>query len=95
MIINKEKKLLLSYLLKQYKQSLKESTGCDCNIFKAKDGRWYLQLQTGRGSEEYSYYGPFSDDDAADRYLSKNFANPGGLGIDESGTRDVPKKFRK
>jgi hypothetical protein len=40
--MNIRKKKQLISLLVEYKQSLTESSGCDCNIFKAKDGKWYL-----------------------------------------------------
>lgn len=68
------------------------STGLNCEIIKANDGRWYLGLEDDWSRGEMHWHGPFSSMEQADRYLSKNFANPGGFMVDESGTEDPPSR---
>lgn len=74
---------------------LVESTGQPCEFMKASDGKWYLGLGEETGDGEYEgetiWYGPFPSEEATDRYLSKNFANPGGMMVDDSGKRQPPK----
>lgn len=73
---------------------LRESTMRHCDFYLASDGKWYMEL----ADEEYgewedaTTYGPFPSEEAVDRYLSANFSNPGGMGIDDSGSREPPTK---
>ncbi len=71
---------------------LRESVSRHCEIWKASNGRWYLNLAPDEHGEhkDSDTYGPFSSSQAADDYLSRNFSNPGGLGIDDSGTAPPP-----
>ena len=69
------------------------STSRRCDIYKAKDGKWYMFL----GNYEYAWdiedctaYGPFADEEAAIKELD-NHSNPGGWVTDKSGTREAPK----
>lgn len=65
-----------------------------CSIYKAKDGNWYMDL----ADEEYgehedsTTYGPFSSEEAAEKYLDNNHSNPGGYSSNGSGTKEVPQK---
>ena len=70
------------------------SVSRECCIYKATDDKWYLLL----GDFEYAYdeedcttYGPFVSEEKADRFLSNNFSNPGGLDVDDSGESEPPK----
>ena len=69
-----------------------ESMSRYCDIYKASDGKWYMDL----ANEEYgeyddcTSYGPFSSEEAADKYLSDNHSNPGGGWVDDSGDREPP-----
>lgn len=78
--------------LKLMNESLNESMSRYCDIYKTNDGKWYMDL----ANEEYgewddcTTYGPFNSEEAADRYLSDNHSNPGGMGVDDSGDREVP-----
>lgn len=65
-----------------------------CAMFKATDGKWYLEL----GTHEYHYdeerepfqrFGPFDSQDGADRELYRH-SNPGALTIDDSGESAPP-----
>ena len=81
------------------------STGLDCQFYKARDGKWYMDLEQesnnysddddddgyGDSYPDYNTYGPFSSLKEAQRYLDKNFANPGGWGEDPSGRHPTPK----
>ena len=73
-------------------ESLNESMSRYCDIYKTNDGKWYMDL----AHEEYgewddaTTYGPFNSEEAADKYLSDNHSNPGGMGVDDSGDREVP-----
>lgn len=79
---------------KLVKESLNESVSRYCDIYKTQDGKWYMDL----ANEEYgeyddcTTYGPFSSEDAADKYLRDNHSNPGGGWVDDSGERPVPKE---
>jgi GNAT superfamily N-acetyltransferase len=64
-----------------------------CEIYKAMNGKWYLEL-ADREYEEYdkaTTYGPFDSQESADKYLDR-FSNPGGMGISDSGRHPVPNK---
>jgi len=73
---------------------LNESTARHAFIYKAKNKKWYLEL----GDQEYAErhqsttYGPFDSEEAADKEISDYHSNPGGMTIDRSGKRPVPKK---
>lgn len=63
-----------------------------CGIYKATSGKWYLELapqEYGQIHDAYCY-GPFRSEAEADKYLHRNFSNPGGCEIDDSGTRTEP-----
>jgi hypothetical protein len=77
----------------------KASTNTDCQFYKATDGKWYMDLEDYDEDEDgeqiegdYTSYGPFSSFKAAEKYLSQNFANPGGYMEDDSGRRKPPRK---
>jgi hypothetical protein len=74
-------------------ESLHESMSRHCEIYKAKNGKWYLDLAPKEDGErqDADTYGPFPSENAADKYLDR-FSNPGSLNIDDSGDRPVPKK---
>jgi len=64
-----------------------------CDFYLATDGSWYCRL----GNYEYAYedhqcteYGPFTSEDAADKYVRDNFSNPGGSCTDDSGKAEPP-----
>lgn len=63
-----------------------------CEIFKARNGNWYMFLT----DREYDYdqsnataYGPFPSKEDAHEYLDR-FANPGGMTYDNRGVEPVP-----
>ena len=68
-----------------------ESTERHCDMYKATDGKWYVELAAHEYGDhsEADTYGPFVDQAACVRHLD-NFSNPGGWGEDDSGTRPVP-----
>jgi len=68
-----------------------ESMQRHCDMYKAANGKWYLELaaQEYGDQSEANTYGPFADQEACIDYLD-NFSNPGGWGEDDSGTRPVP-----
>jgi len=77
----------------KFKDYIKESMQRYCNIYKAKNKKWYLELADQEYGEYYdaTTYGPFNSMENAEDYLD-NFSNPGGLGIDDSGDTPTPKK---
>jgi len=48
------------------------STNTECIFIQDKKGDWYLMLQ------DEGLFGPFKSEEETDKYLSNNFANPGG-----------------
>lgn len=70
------------------------SSSRHCEFYKAQDGRWYMELASREYGDERdaTTYGPFPTQDAAERYLSDNFSNPGGWYEDDSGDKPVPKR---
>jgi hypothetical protein len=63
-----------------------------CYIWKATDGKWYLEL----GNFEHAYeskdctrYGPFRSESAATTALEE-FSNPGSIHVDASGKVPPP-----
>ena len=74
-------------------EDVNESVSRYCSIYKAKNKKWYLELAPHEYGEyeDADTYGPFDSEDEADGFLS-GFANPGGLSIDKSGKKPVPKK---
>lgn len=77
---------------KLVKESLNESMSRYSAIWLANNEKWYLDLAPNEYGEEEDAdtYGPFSSEDAADKYLSDNFSNPGGGWVDDSGEKDPP-----
>jgi hypothetical protein len=73
---------------------LNESLQRYCHIYKAKNGKWYLELANREyaGREDATTYGPFNSMEDADKEISDWHSNPGGLSIDKSGKKPVPKK---
>lgn len=61
------------------------STGQDCYFEEIKPNEWYLFLEGEPGAfimpPEYESYGPFKTFTQADKYLTNNFANPGGFAV--------------
>jgi hypothetical protein len=61
------------------------STGCNCLFFESKDNKWYYVLEHYNApknswdwTEHADVVGPFNSEDAADKHLHANNANPGG-----------------
>lgn len=61
------------------------STGLSCDFIEVEPNKWYYLLEHGDAPKnawdwrEYATaYGPFSSQEAADKHLSDNHANPGG-----------------
>lgn len=74
------------------------STPRGCDIILADNGQWYLGINDIEGEysdEDKSWYGGFLSEERAEKYLNDNFSNPGGWGVDDSGTRPNPKKYPK
>lgn len=71
-----------------------ESMSRYCGIYKAVNGKYYLELAPDEYGEADTAitYGPFSSADAADDYLSRNFSNPGSVWTDHKGNAPVPTK---
>ena len=71
-----------------------ESVSRYCSIYKAKNGKWYLELANREYGDEddASTYGPFNSEKQLESYLRGNFSNPGGSDTDRSGKRPVPKR---
>lgn len=69
------------------------STVRHCEIYKATDGKWYLELAPHEYGEyeDADTYGPFDTEDDLQKYLD-HFSNPGGYGYDDSGKHKVPTK---
>jgi hypothetical protein len=64
----------------------------------ATDGKWYMSLESYEEDEDgeqvegdMTDYGPFPSFEAAERFLEKNFANPGGYSTDDSGRQKPPR----
>lgn len=78
-------------LIKEY---LNESLSRYCDFYKAKDGKWYMDLANNEYGEydDCTTYGPFNSLEKADEYLHNNHSNPGGAWEDDSGKREVPTK---
>jgi hypothetical protein len=72
---------------------LVESLQRYCHIYKAKNKKWYVELADREhgGRMDSTTYGPFNSFDEADDELNYH-SNPGGLTIDKSGKKPVPKK---
>jgi len=73
---------------------LRASMSRHCEFYKAKNGKWYMDLAPNEYGDyrDANTYGPFQSLDAAEKYLSSNFSNPGADDVDESGDRPVPVK---
>ena len=72
---------------------LTESMSRYCEIYLAKNKKWYLELANNEYGEREDAvtYGPFKSEAAAEDYID-NFSNPGGWGTDDSGLTATPKK---
>jgi hypothetical protein len=70
---------------------LNESVSRYSGIWKASNGRWYLDLADNEHGEyeDATTYGPFMSEDEAEDHLS-GFSNPGGTDYDDSGTQSPP-----
>lgn len=73
---------------------IKASSSRHCAIYKTSDGKWYMELAADEYGEESDAdcYGPFSSENAAEKYLDDNFSNPGGIHTDSSGKEPPPTK---
>ncbi len=92
-LVSMIEKILGERQKRKFFSGLNESMERYCAIYKAKDGKWYMDLAQDE-YEDYdraTTYGPFPSEDAAEKYLD-NFSNPGGWTSDDSGKRPVPKK---
>ncbi len=76
----------------KFKEYIRESMQRHMALYKAKNGKWYLELAANEYGEQHEadLYGPFATEKAADAYLN-NFSNPGGGGYDDGGKQPVPK----
>jgi len=61
------------------------STNSECDFFQWNEGEWYYLLEDYNAPknawdwrEHASCYGPFKSEEAAEKHLSDNHANPGG-----------------
>jgi hypothetical protein len=80
-------------LLKKIDLFLNESMSRYCMFYKAKNGKWYMELASDEYGEheDATTYGPFNNEKEAEDYLD-NFSNPGAWFSDKSGKQPVPKK---
>jgi hypothetical protein len=74
------------------------STNTERDFYKASDGKWYVDNEDYDEDEDgeqiegdTTSYGPFPSFEAADKYMSRNFANSGGYGEDDSGRQRPPR----
>jgi len=71
---------------------LVSSVSRHCDLYKARNGKWYMNL----GEEEHDEYrdsrtyGPFDSQEETDEFLSAYFSNPGSSEVDDSGKQPVP-----
>lgn len=77
----------------QQKRYRQESVSRFCEIWLDNKGQWWLDLANREYGDEddATTYGPFRTEDDADDYI-RNFSNPGGLSVDDSGRRPPPKR---
>ena len=75
------------------------STNTEREFYKATDGNWYVDNEEYNEDEDgeqiegdIDSYGPFPSENAAEKYMSRNFANSGGSWTDTSGRRKTPRK---
>ena len=56
------------------------STGADCYFIEEAPGRWFYEIQRYPYGEtdEFDRHGPFKSEEAAEKHLHANYANPGG-----------------
>jgi hypothetical protein len=78
--------------LVQEGRTLLESSMRHMLIYKARNGKWYLELaQREHGErEDADLYGPFTSKSGAEQQLEK-YANPGYRDYDTSGKKPIPK----
>jgi hypothetical protein len=77
----------------KFEKYITESMQRHCEIYKAKNKKWYIEIGTREYADERDSltYGPFKSEKDAYGELEYH-SNPGGYGVDESGRRPVPKK---
>jgi hypothetical protein len=77
----------------KFKKYITESLQRHCEIYKAKNKKWYIEIGTREYADQRDSitYGPFKSEKEADGELQYH-SNPGGLSVDDSGRRPVPKK---
>jgi len=86
----------------EYFPNKKASTNTERDFYKATDGNWYVDNEDYNEDEDgeqiegdMTSYGPFPSFEAADKYMSRNFANSGGYGEDDSGRMKPPRRPTK
>lgn len=57
------------------------STGAECNFYEEAHGKWFYEISECDCNDPTTK-GPFTSFRAAERHLSRNYANPGGYGVD-------------
>lgn len=78
----------------------KQASKCrHCFIYKAQDGKWYMELAEKEYGDHYdaTTYGPFDSEEeivgsAGGKCELDHHSNPGGWNTDDSGTAPVPSK---
>ena len=61
-----------------------------CEIYKARDGQYYIRLEKAERSETFEFYGPFQASKLALEYLQHSHSVGIDFYLDESGRRSVP-----
>lgn len=76
------------------RKSINESVSRYCEIYKTRDGRWYMDVANDEHGDEddATTYGPFWSEEKAEKFLDDELSNPGGFAVDDSGKRQVPRK---
>lgn len=68
-----------------------------CQIFKATDNQFYMQLgnfEYAEDPQDCTTYGPTKTADEMEKFLFDNFSNPGSISFDDSGTIPTPKNAK-
>jgi hypothetical protein len=81
----------LKFLRQQRRSAKQASSPRYCRIWKAANGRWYLDLANNDYGDQNDAvtYGPFHSVSETERFLD-GFSNPGGWSTDDSGRRPPP-----
>jgi hypothetical protein len=79
--------------MKTFEQYLNESSPRYCNIYLARDKRWYMDLSEKEYGEykDATTYGPFNSEDEVHQFLDR-FANLESFSSDASGREPIPKR---